>query len=116
MPAAPGEPDPARAAELERQAKLPAARLAALRVLQRDVRRPGRGRALLSLEAELTGRPPTIRVRIQRRGRRSALRTMTRRLDLGATSSSLRLARLHAGTYPLRAGGAGKRSAGFRLR
>ncbi len=110
------EPDPALEAELARQAKLPSARLTALRVVQRTVRRPRRGRALLGVEVELTGRPAKLRLQVRRSGRRGALRTITRRITVGATSFSFALPRLRAGTYQLRATGAGGRSARFRLR
>lgn len=109
-------PDPGLEAALDQEAVLPPAGLTAVRVLQRTVRRQRNGRALLGIEVELTGQPASVRIRISRRGRTSAVRTVTRALSVGATSFSVALPRLGSGAYEVRLSGAGQRTARFRLR
>lgn len=110
------EHDPGLEAVLDQEAELPAAGLTAIRVVQRTIRRQRSGRALLGIEIEVTGQPANLRVGVRRRGRSSAVRTITRRLAVGATSFNLTLPRLRAGSYEVRASGAGTRTAAFRLR
>lgn len=106
--------DPAVAAEIERQAKEPAPKLARFAVAPRRVTR---ATGLLTVTVEFGSAGDRVRLRLFKSGKRKALRTSKlRTLEAGATSFAFAVPQLGRGDYTLRLSGRfGSRTLRFRV-